>query len=392
MVVQHSRRRLILRRAAAGFCAAVLCTAVFAMEIVAEGEAAVENDDITLARQIALRRAMAAAVEQAGGLLHSTTVSTPLGVQENTALTSRNRVLGARIVAERADKGMLRLSAEVRLDDPGHPQACNGMPRRKVAVAAFPLQYPEQIPSGEFTGWPHMTAEELAELLNRNGRLLAAAAADRMAFDTAEAAPEPARRDGVPLLVDWARAARAQYVIAGVFRDMGKAARALVVPEQQLALEVFIYDGFSGELLARRGFARPLVHFGGLPRGIQLGSQAFRSSRLGANYLALLREVGDWAESTVSCLPFAARVIQANGRRLHLDVGSDSGLEAGMEFLLTREGANAVATPEGDTLGRDRKPLAGVVIKSVNPRYSIAEITARKNPPAARVGDVLFGH
>ena len=43
-------------------------------------------------------------------------------------------------------------------------------------------------------------------------------------------------------------------------------------------------------------------------------------------------------------------------------------------------------------LGRDRKPLAGVVIKSVQPRYSVAEITAKKNPPAARVGDVLFGH
>jgi hypothetical protein len=391
MAVLDPRRRLTLRRAAVGFCAAVLGTAVFAMEIVADGEAVIENDDITFARQIALRRAMASAVEQSGGLLHSSTVSTPAGVQERTALTGNSRVLGARIVAERVEKGTLRLSAEVQLGETGQAQACNGMPRRKVAVAGFPLQYPEQIASGEFTGWPYATAEELSELLNRNGKLLAASIADRMAFDAAEAAPEPARREGVPLLVDWARGARAQYVIAGVFRDMGKAARAFVIPEQQLALEAFIYDGFSGELLARQSFSRPQISLGGLPRDVRLGSKSFRSSRLGENYLALLREIGDWAENTVACMPFAARVIQASGRRLHIDVGSDSGIEAGMEFLLSREGASTVATPAGDPLGRDRKALAGVVIKSVNPRYSVAEITARKNPPPARVGDVLFG-
>lgn len=362
------------------------------MEIVTEGEAIIENDDLTFARQIALRRAMASAVEQAGGFLQAATVLTPVGVQERTSLTGGNRVLGARIVAEQVEKEKIRLTVEVRLDEPGRPLSCGGLPRRKTVVTAFPLQFPEQVGKGEYTGWPQATADELAGQFNRTGKLLAVAAPGQIPFASADEAPEPIRKEGVSLLAGWARTARAQYVLGGVFRDFGRQARLLVIPEQQMTVEAFIYDGFSGEMLARRTFARQQVSFGGWSETAQFGGKVFRESRLGQIYLDLLREMGDWAENTIGCLPFAARVIQVNGSRLHLDVGSDSGLEPGMEFLLTREGTERVGLPEGEILGRDRKLLAGVVIKSVHPRYSVAEITAKKNPPPARVGDVLFGH
>lgn len=361
------------------------------MEIVADGEATIENDDLTFARQIALRRAMVSAAEQGGGLLQSTTVSTPAGIQERSSLSSRNRVLGARILNEAVEKDKLRLTAEVRLDDPGSVHACDGLPHRKVAVTAFPLVYPEQLHTGSFTGWGPATAEELADQLNRGGRLLAASAADRMAFDLPEKAPEPARKAGVPLLTAWAGESRAQYVVAGVFRDLGKASRALVVPEQQMAVEAFIYDGFSGELLARRDFSRQLLALGSLPSATSFGGKDFRESRFGKTYLGLVRDLAAWAENTIGCMPFAARVVKVDGRRLYLDVGSDSGLEPGMEFLLTREKGSAIAIPGGEVLGHDRQALAGVVVKNVQARYSVAEITARKNAPAARVGDVIFG-
>jgi hypothetical protein len=362
------------------------------MEIVAEAEAIIENEDVTLARQIALRRAMVGAVEQAGGWLQSTTVSTPLGVQEHSSLSSRNRVLGARIVSDHVEQGKLKLIAEVRLAGPGQPATCGDRPLRKVLVTAFPLHSPEQLAPDEYTGWPVATADHLARVFNGGVRLLGEATPTQHPFISPDNAPTTWRKNGTPALLEWARASRAQYVIAGVFRDFGTSNRALFVPERQLVVEAFIYDGISGELVAKKDFSRVLMLGVRLPKTIVFGGKAFCESTLGQAYLDLMQELARWAEDTVSCLPFAARVIQANGRRLHLDVGSDSGLEAGMEFLLTREGASTVATPEGEVLGRDRKPLAGVVIKSVNPRYSIAEITARKNPPAARAGDVLFGH
>lgn len=387
LVVEES----LIHRALAFFLfAAVQCTAVFAAEILADGEAVIENDDITLARQIALRRAMTSAIEQAGGMFQATTVLTPLGVQERTSLSSRHRVLSARIAAERIEKGKLMLVAEVRLDTQGSAQACDGMPRRTVAVAAFPLQYPEQLRAGEFTGWPQATADELAAQFNRNGKLLGISAGARMPFVSAEEAPTPAHKEGggLPLLVEWARTARAQYVVSGVFRDFGQASRAWVLPERQMTVELFIHDGISGDLLARQTFRRGLARVTDLPADILFGSREFRTSMLGQVYLSLLQDMRAWTESIVSCLPFSARVLQASGQRMQLDVGSDSGIEAGMEFLLTRGNGSG----DGDSLGHERRLLAGVVVKSVHARHSVAEITARKNSPTARVGDVLFGH
>jgi hypothetical protein len=370
---------------------AVLSTAVFAMAVVADGEASIQNDDLSFARQVALRRAMVSAVEQAGGFLQSTTVSTSAGIQERSSLSSRNRVRSARILSETAEKGTLRITAEIDLDEPGSAPSCDSLPRRTVVVTSFPLEYPEQVSRGSFTGWSYLTADELTAALNRGGRLLAASASRRIAFNTPESAPEPTRNAGIPELTQWAKSARAQYVVAGVFRDIGKATRALIVPERQMLIEAFIYDGFSGELLAKQQFSRQLLSIGGLPSSANLDTRAFRESRFGQSYLELIQEIGEWAEQLVGCLPFAARVIRADGRTLYIDVGSDSGLEPGMEFLLTRE-AKSIKTADGDTLGQERRALGGGVVKSVQARYSTVELTAKKNPPTAHVGDVLFGY
>lgn len=366
------------------------CAAVCAMEVEVQGEATVENEDITLARQIALRRAMVAAVERSGGWLQAKSVATPAGIQERSSLSARNRVLGARILDEQLENDKLKLTAAVRLAGSGELASCDERPLRKVLVAPFPLHLPEQLASGEYTSWPEATADHLTRVLNRGRRLLAAPAVAQHPFVSPEAAPEPWRKDGVPVLLDWARGARAQYVLAGVFRDFGTTRKLWIVPERQLVVEAFLYDGTSGELLMRRDFTRELWGNVRLPQTMVFGSKAFTETTLGGAYLDLMREIARWAEQSVACLPFSARVIQSSGTRLHLDVGSDSGLEPGMEFLLTRTGEEA-RTPEGELLGTDRKPLAGVVVKSVHPRHSVAEITAKKKPPAGRVGDVLFG-
>lgn len=374
-----------------GIVVVALAGAALALDVVTEGEATVVNADATLARQIALRRAMAAAVEQGGGLLQSTTVATAAGVQERTTFTTHSRVLGARILSEHAERGRLRVTAEVRIEDPLRPEQCAGRPLRKALVTPFPLRYPEQIRTGEYMDWPQTTAAELARRVNGGGRLLTTAALHRFPFASIEAAPEPERLRGQSILARWANEARAQYVIAGVFKDFGVARQALVVPERQLAIEAYIYDGISGELLARREFSRQLALSWQMPKRIVPGTREFGESRLGKLYYEVLDDIGRWAEATIGCLPFSARVIQAQDRRLFLDVGSDSGIEPGMELLLTRPASEALATPDGDVLGPERVPVAGVVIKSVAPRHSVAEITAGKNAPAARVGDILFG-
>lgn len=262
--------------------------------------------------------------------------------------------------------------------------ACAGKPLRKVLVTAFPLRYPEQLKSGEYMGWAQTTGEELARRLAAGRWLRVASAAQRFPFEAAELAPA-LERDAAnrPLVAGWAAQEHAQYVVAGVFKDFGTGRKWGVVPERQMVVEAYLYDGVDGRLLARQEFARQLLVDGALPRNVAPGTRAFAESRLGATYADLLEDMAIWVEEQASCLPFAVRVTRVEGRRLHLDTGRDSGLAVGAELAWTTE---PPARPAPGAL--PRTPLA--VVKEIQSAASIAESPPQRTPPSFKAGDRLF--
>lgn len=275
------------------------------------------------------------------------------------------------------------------------PQAAGGVPAcadglaRKVLVTAFPLRYPEQLRPGEYMGWAQTTGEELARRLRDGGRLRVAPATERFPFAEAEAAPEVERNaQGMPRIVEWAAHEHAQYVVAGLIRDFGTARNQLMLPERQLVVEAYVYDSRTGRLLARHEFARQLLAGGALPKTVAPGTREFAASRLGQTYGALLADIGRWAEESIACLPFALRVTQVDGLRLHLDVGSDSGLKTGMLLSTTATPTTAAAKPAGGAPPGRQLPTA--VIKETGVSSSIAEIPRQRTPPKFQVGDVLY--
>lgn len=258
---------------------------------------------------------------------------------------------------------------------------------RKVMVTAFPLRYPEQIGIGEYMGWPQATAEMLARTLERSGRMQALAAPQHFPFASAEAAPEVEHKAGLPIVAYWAREADAQHVVSGVFRDVGVVDNDFLVPERHMIVEAFIHDGIAGNLLARREFAWKLPLNWRMPRTMAPGTREFAESRLGRLYHALLDDIGRWAESTIACQPFALRVSQVDGQRLHFTVGGERGITPGMALQDWPPGGLPTPRRAGDL-----SPGGSVfaTFKTVAPRTSIAEIPKQRNPPTARSGDVLY--
>lgn len=264
--------------------------------------------------------------------------------------------------------------------------ACAGQPLRKVLVTAFPLRYPEQLKSGEYMDWAQTTGAELARLLGTSGRLRVAAAPGDFPFAEAAAAPEVERNpQGTPHIADWARRERAQYVLAGVFRDFGTARKWQVVPERQISIAAYLYDGIDGRLLASRQFDRQLLLDGALPKGVAPGTRAFADSRLGSVYHALLADIGRWATDEIACRPLPLRITRVEGRQLHLDAGRDSGLASGMALSSTPQPQMVMA---GGSLNRRQMPTA--TIRQVGPDSSIAEVPEQRTPPKFSVGDSLY--
>jgi hypothetical protein len=266
------------------------------------------------------------------------------------------------------------------------PPACAGQPLRKVLVTAFPLRYPEQLKSGEYMGWAQTTGAELARVLGAGGRVRVTAAPEDFPFADPAAAPEVERTtQGTPIIAEWARRERAQYVLAGVFQDFGTARKWQVVPERQMRIEAYLYDGIDGRLLARRQFGRQLILDGALPQGVAPGTRTFVDSRLGRDYTTLLADIGRWATDEVACRPFPLRITRIDGARLHLDAGSDSGLAAGAALSTSTRPEMVVA---GGSLNRKQVPMA--MIRQVGTDASVAEIPQQRNPPKFSVGDTLY--
>jgi len=264
---------------------------------------------------------------------------------------------------------------------------CAGKLPRKVLLTAFPLRYPEQIKTGEFFGWPQLTSEELAQALNRSGWLKADAAPHQFPFEEPASSIALSQQHGKPAILAWAKQANAQYVVTGLFHDIGQSKHLGVVPEQQLKLEAFVFDGNDGSLLARQEFLRQFT-FGSLPKTVIPGSRAFTNSRLGKTYHELLTELSHWTTDIVTCQPYAARVTQVDGKRITLGTGSNHGITTDMAWQLWRPGTPPPRPTPGNLVSA--KPIPTAVIKEVHPETSIAEITPQRFPPVLKVGDVLY--
>ncbi|MDP1527449.1 MAG: flagella assembly protein FlgT middle domain-containing protein [Rhodocyclaceae bacterium] len=264
---------------------------------------------------------------------------------------------------------------------------CQGLPKRKVLVTAFPMRYPEQIKSGEFMGWAQVTGEELKRAIESKGRLLASSAAHRFPFESADKAPALEQDQGGVLISRWAAQENVQYVIAGVIHDFGVSKLKGVIPERQMHVEAYLYEAHSSTLLARQSFARQLP-FGGIPKSVTPGTSEFATSRLGETFNSLIDEMAQWAEETLACLPFSVSVTRVDERRLSLDRGSDAGITVGMAVQSWRPGSAPPA--RHPSVPATAKPQPTAIIRHVEGKTSIAEIPAQRFPPTVRVGDVLF--
>ncbi len=264
---------------------------------------------------------------------------------------------------------------------------CQGQPKRKLLVTAFPLRYPEQIKSGEFMDWASVTGVALSNALERGTRVKAGYSVDQFPFVAAELAPELEMRGGRPLVIDWAAKANAQYVVAGVFKDFGVVKVAAVLPERNVRVDAYIFDAYLGTLVARREFSRQLF-FGDIPQNVLPGTRTFESTRLGKTYNALITEMTRWVEDTAACQPFPVKVLRADKSGIQLEGGSDRGLQKGMTLQSWRPGTEPPARHPGVPASSRQVPT--LVVKEVKLNTALAEIPQQRFPPKVATGDVLY--
>jgi len=385
---------MCLRYITAVLLSATLHTQAVAEDVVVEGSAVIRGGDLGEAREQATRRALARAAEfrQARVSSHSLVQS---GVASETVQVNATACTGpVDQLGEKVHGNELTVILRVALVDTDKcRQRCSSAYVNRLIVTAFALEYPEQKLPEEQMRISALTAIELAKKLVRRGRLLADYEASAYPYVAPARAPvmRSTPEESEPLVVNLARQYRGQYVLSGVYRDLGIVGSIFNGGRKRFVqIEAFLHDGANGEVLARQIFTREVHGNVALPAAHSVGSAAFYASDFGAVWGELLDSIAMWGEERSSCLPFIARVLKVNGKGVQVDAGAEAGLSVGDTLSLHNWRDPPIVGVDGSPLGREKSSRAKAVVRAVYPRFSLLELQDSPRNLVVKPGDVLY--
>lgn len=374
-----------------------LCAAGTAAEsVTVTGSAPIRGERSALAREEAIRNALADASRQS-----SLQVDARLGTSgqalafDQILVKSSSRIQQHSILSEgvQGDTYQVTMRVELANETPSglNQAACRESHGKRVLIIGFPVSRPEHLKFNELSGYAQLTAGELARRLG-GGSLLADHDGDLMlntgAPERVITAPPPDQQAWQRIRQS-ARQHRAQYLITGRFHSLATSANET---RRELDLDVQILDGTTGSCVARQRFTHSAHGRVRVPENAVFGSTTHYASDFGRAYAAALDEMADWARRSISCLPFSARIIKADGANIYLDAGAEQGLAPGDSFSVFRSATRPVISSDGEILGLEKTPLGEIVVSTVYPRFSIAERRTLPGTQALEAGDEVHGH
>lgn len=372
-------------------------SAASAAEVVVEGSALVIDNDIGQARELATRRALARAAESHAATVSAQSSVRPNATQELVQVAASACTRDVQPLSETVRDGELTVVLRVTvLDQSDCQSSCQRSTINRVVVTRFALEYPEQMLPTENISVSTVSAVETAKMIVRVGRLLADYDDALAPYRSVARAPEtyPGPMDKETPFTSLARERRGQYVLAGVYRDFGVRKKPSLLWSsncRRMEIEAFLHDGANGAALARRTFVREACGDVTFDNKYPVGSAAFYANDPGRTWGLLLVDVARWASEEAACLPFVTRVIKTEGAKIYVDAGAESRLSAGDTLSVQTWREPPVRAITGVPLGQEKYPRATAVIKSVYPKFAIAElIETPKGGVLLKPGDLLY--
>jgi len=231
--------------------------------------------------------------------------------------------------------------------------------------------------------------QELMRRLESSGSLLTVDATQYLLSDSSSAAIGlgGSKRQ---VIIDLAKLLGVQVVMSGTILDMQTTDHALGIELRHAELELEMYDGLTGSLIAKfrdngstwngRLFDFPVS-------GPAMNDKYF-AAPIGQIVHKILNHFVYAVSRTLLRLPFTARVVQAKGRIVHFDVGTLSNLQVGDVFMAYRVSEEPLMAPYAQThLGYPETPATSLIVKRVQPLFAIGELEV--DTVKLKTGDVV---
>ncbi|MCK0163143.1 flagella assembly protein FlgT middle domain-containing protein [Marinobacter sp. S6332] len=234
--------------------------------------------------------------------------------------------------------------------------------RKKLAVAGFPLEHPEQSVFGGLNNVGKAVSSSLYQRLEQSQRVQAYSAPQWQMFASSSMAPTmifgSSNRLGKYSAVS--REMGAQFVMSGIIRDVSisdpeawstdygsKMKRAVFGSDtrRNFELDMFVHDGYTGRVIMEKRYSGSGEW--DVPRNKQVafGSDRFFNTAYGQAVEKVLADMASDVLAQLDCQPMLVPITEVAGKDLLLDVGTPSGLLPGAKMRLVRA-ESSLARPD----------------------------------------------
>lgn len=285
------------------------------------------------------------------------------------------------------------------------PQCAGADYRRKVLMSHFWVMNPAQL--HDMPDFPQALQSEISRRLQESGRFLPQLSIRDAAFDLAAGEPQYDAQQVRQL----ARRFGVQFVLGGVVRDAGvegeaylptanrnlrpgERKRSLDLPFldfiglgikatpafRRFEMDLFLFDGVSGALINRHRVSGEVE--GDVAQQPEwLFKARFYETDFGGLVDQKLQTVLAAVQDDIRCLPFSARIVRTEGRRVFFDAGATSLIRTGDRLQAYR------LKPGQPVLGSMIEEVVGsLTVSEVQPLFATAVLDGSRS---LEVGDYV---
>lgn len=372
----------------------------------AEGQAPITGA-ISFARQQALEDAM----RQASIRAESRVVSTQMmskGVinKDEMSLQSHGKVKDVEVLWEDALDGIYSVAIRADVKPVQMCQSQGNNLRKAVAVTGFGLISPKQTSLGQLQNIEQDLARVFINTMNDTGQMHALDASHIGLYAKPAYAPSTQNHQShLTTSMTLASNLGAQYIVSGTVRGLDTLSSvsdkapsegswlSLVglsdePAERQFVIDVFVHDGLSGALIFSNTYATQGRWNIDRMENVRFASPAFWQSHYGGEVKELLIGAIEDVSMSLRCQPFMAKIIKAEGNRLHIEALAGAGIRPGDKFKIYRSGTfyNLDLEPRIELTSTDLQ----ATVKQVQPQFIVADLKMSAQQLSIQRDDIVI--
>jgi hypothetical protein len=372
--------------------------------VTVEGQAPISKGMPLLAKKQALQDAILQASLQSSVNIHSkTTVSQNNLPVDTLSMRTSAAVRNTKIIKEWTADDIYHVTAMVELSA---DNSCTTTYRKRIIATAFPLVKQEQVLGYETQDLPSGIPRELNNYLTESGDFIGNNATNINLYPRADLAPEVQDQTAYrpSKVMQLASSNGVQFVLSGVIRDLEVEsseymrgagafayARSLardVVARRGIGIDIYVHDGFTGALLFQQRYVDNVIGDVWIPATYTVGSERFNDTSTGEKITHIIDRASIDIRQSLSCYPFATRIIEIKNDKVFIDAGTQERLSAGDQLMVYSSSGNDLNLDGGlSFIGKDKQPVGVLTIHTVTPRYSIGSLESSARDLGVKVGD-----